>query len=733
MNRRLAATAALLALAAGLHAAQPQFWRIEGARDFLDGELEGVAVDSQGRLRLALAARSLPAADAPAVWSLARDAKGALYAGSGHDGRIFRLDGELAAVFHDSAELEVHALAFGPDGRLYAGTSPDGKVYAIDAAGKAETFYDPSDKYIWALVFDRQGNLFVGTGLEAKVHKVDPQGQGSVVLTSPESHVMSLAIDEAGFVYAGSAPGGIVYRIDSGLRVGVVHDSAYREIKAIGTGRDGAVYVAAVDGEAKAEPARAPAVAPLAPQPAAPVPEGFQADNVAIVAPAAVLPAPRAAEPSRGPAKGAVLRIAASGDVDTLWSSPDDVPQSLLATEDGVLVGTGNKGKLFRVRDDRSWSMETSFAADQVTALLRDKAGLALATSNPGRLYALEGKAAARGSFVSKVKDAETLATWGRIRWDASLPAGAGVEVRTRTGNTSVPDSTWSEWSAPYPAAGQTVAGDKTRFIQVKAVLAAGAGGGPVLEGVHAAYLQRNLRPIVQTVTVHPPGEVYQKPLTVTGEIEILGLEPGQGEPRQASPPQRPLGAISPFGRRLYQRGLQTFSWRAEDPNGDALVYNVDYRAIGDDRWRPLRQRLADAVLTWDTSTVPNGRYVVRVTAADAASNPDALALTGERESAAFDVDNTPPVVSAALVAGRARVRAEVKDDSSPIRRAEYALSGGRWQEIHPQDGINDALEEAYEFDVALEPGAAQVVVVRATDQLGNVGTARVEVSGRAR
>jgi hypothetical protein len=733
MTRRLAATAALLALAASLHAAQPQFWRLEGARDFLDGDLEGLAVDSQGRLRLALAARRLHEADAPAVWSLARDGKGALYAGSGHDGRIFKLDGEQASVFYDAAELEVHALAFGPDGRLYAGTSPDGKVYAIDASGKAETFYDPSDKYVWALAFDRQGNLFVGTGLEAKVHKVDRQGQASVVLTSPESHVMSLAADDAGFVYAGSAPGGIVYRIDAALRVGVLHDSAYREIKAIGPGRDGAVYVAAVDGEGKDEAARTPPAPPLTPQPQAPAPEGFQADNVTIVAAAPVLPTPRPAEPSRGPAKGALLRIAATGDVDTLWSSSDDVPQSLLATEDGVLLGTGNKGKLFRVRDDRSWSMETSFAADQVTALLRDKAGLALATSNPGRLYALDSKAAASGSFSSKVKDAETLATWGRIRWDASLPAGSAVEVRTRTGNTGVPDSTWSDWSAPYPSAGQTVAGDKTRFIQVKAVLTAGAAGGPVLEGVHAAYLQRNLRPIVQAVNVHPPGEVYQKPITVTGEVEILGLEAGQGEPRLGLRQQRPASPISPFGRRLYQRGLQTFTWRAEDPNADGLVYDVHYRAIGDTRWRLLRQGLDDAVLTWDTSTVPNGRYVVRVTASDTPSNPDALALTGDRESAAFDVDNTPPVVSVSLVPGSTRVRAGVKDDSSPIRRAEFALSGGRWQEIHPQDGINDALEEGYEFEPSVEPGATQVIVVRATDQLGNVGTARIEVPGRAR
>ena len=159
----------------------------------------------------------------------------------------------------------------------------------------------------------------------------------------------------------------------------------------------------------------------------------------------------------------------------------------------------------------------------------------------------------------------------------------------------------------------------------------------PVLEGVHTAYLQRNLRPIVHAVTVHPAGEVFQKPLAVTGEIEILGLEPGQGEARFGPLPARPQMAFNPFGRRLYQRGLQTFTWRAEDANGDALAYDVDYRKVGDSRWRALRKGLEDPVLTWDTATVPNGRYLIRVVASDSPANPDAPPFDKEAALAALN------------------------------------------------------------------------------------------------
>jgi hypothetical protein len=266
----------------------------------------------------------------------------------------------------------------------------------------------------------------------------------------------------------------------------------------------------------------------------------------------------------------------------------------------------------------------------------------------------------------------------------------------------------------------------------VRAILTGQDGTTPVLESISTAYLQRNLRPQVTSINVHPPGEVFQKPLAVSGEIEILGLETGEApEPRPGGSLPRPAaGPITSYSRKLYQRGIQTFSWRAEDPNADTLVYDVYYRAARDSLFRLLRKGLTDAVLAWDTSTVPNGRYVLKVVARDTPSNPEALALAGDKESLPFEVDNTPPSVVATLGDSRpARVRAVVRDDSSLIRKAEYSVDGGRWHEVHPIDGINDAMEETYEIQLPELAGPPpHLVVVRATDLLGNVASARVEV-----
>jgi WD40 repeat protein len=736
MPRRVVLTLAILVLPFPARAAQPQFWTIEGAQDFLAGTTEGIAVDSEGRVRLSPAVSLVHDPEAPYVWSLARDASGALYAGTGNDGKVFRIESGSAKLFFDAAELEVHALAAGPDGRLYVGTSPDGKVYAVDAAGLATTFFDPTDKYIWALAFDPQGNLLVATGSDAKVYRVDKKGEATVVLTSADTHLTSLVVDGKGGLYAGSSPGGIIYHVDGAAKVFVLSDTAYREVKALDVGRDGSLYAAAVDG--KDSPPRPTTPAPGTPSGTAVVPEVSVSvtESFALQAPPQPpqAPAPRPQESRSGGAKGALLRLLPTGEVETLWTSSEDMPHAILETDDGVLVATGNGGEIYRVRDDRSWEMVASFPSDQVTALCHGAGGsVFLGTSNAGKVYSISGRAGDRGTFTSKVEDTETVSGWGRIRWEASTSVGTRVEVQTRGGNTGAPDSTWSDWSPVYTHKdGEAITTGRARFIQVRATLIGTGGATPVLDSISTAYLQRNLRPDVSSITVHPPGEVFQKPLGASGELEILGLDEGDSpEPRLGSV-ARPAGAppITAYSRKMQQKGLQTFSWKAEDPNGDTLVYDVFYRAVSDTRFRPLRKGLGDPVLAWDTSTVPNGRYVVKVVARDTPSNPEALALSGEKVSAPFEVDNTPPHVTASLVPGKPpRLRATVTDDDSIIRKAEYTIDGGRWHEVHPTDGINDAREESYEIVLDQLPGQGpHVVVLRAQDLLGNAASAQVEV-----
>ena len=142
---------------------------------------------------------------------------------------------------------------------------------------------------------------------------------------------------------------------------------------------------------------------------------------------------------------------------------------------------------------------------------------------------------------------------------------------------------------------------------------------------------------------------------------------------------------------RSYQKSLQTLLWKADDENDDDLVYDVLYRREGETAWKTLRKATAETILVWDTTTIPNGTYFVKVIASDAPSNPVGSALTGELDSVAFEVDNTPPSIiigNMRVDRGRTIVPFDVKDDHSPVQRVEFSQDGQRWRAVFPTSSM---------------------------------------------
>ena len=759
-RRRAAALwglAATLVLAAGTSqfAAAPTFWTVSTQSDFLKGDVENLSIDSDGRVFLGPSATLVAETAAPFLWSAVAAPDGTLWAGSGNEGKVLKVgkDGKLTTFF-DAAELEVHAIAAAPNGGIYAATSPDGKIYAVAADGSSRVLFDPEDKYIWALAVDRSGNLFAATGDKGVIYKITPDGKGTRFYKTSTTNVVSLAFASDGTLLAGTESPGRLFRIDASGKAFVLLDSPYREIHAVRIAPDGTVYAAAVS--AAQTQGGEDRNAPTQPADTGRPPVASVSTEITAIS---VMDSPVGGSPSTAPSprsprragRGAIYRIRPDGLWDTFWETGDDAPYDVLVEPDGsLLVGTGTEGKIFRVSGDPARAtLVTRVAARQITSLLRDPSGRIVgATSNPGKLFALEAGAARRGTYESDVRDAGTVASWGVIRWRANGRA-AGVEIATRSGNTATPDETWSGWSKPYAEAkGEQITSPNARYLQWRAVLtgegsttSSGNGGraadpaSPVLTSVTAAYLPRNLRPEVSAITVHPPGTVFQRPFS-TGEMEIAGFEENTSDGRQpAQSPPAPGAAAAqsaqaPLGRRIYQKGLQTFVWKAEDQNEDRLQYDVSYRREGETGWRVLRRAIWDPIFVWDTTSVPDGTYVMKVSASDAPSNSPGTSLVGEMESVSFDVDNTPPRVEV-QPAGRGtsgvRIVFSVRDEQSPVHLVEYSLDASRWRLVYPRDGIPDSRNE--EFEVALEAAeAGRSVIIRATDAMNNVATAVADV-----
>ena len=737
-----ALAAALLVACAGgaLRASSPRFFTAATQPDFLKGDLENLSVDSRGQLTLGPASEVVYETPSPFLWTVVPAPDGSLFVGTGNDGRVYRIDAQgRGSQFFDSTELEIHAIVPGPNGGIYAASSPDGQIYKVDRNGRGTPFFDPAQKYIWALATDAKGNVYAAAGERGVVYKITPDGNGSLFYDTKATHATALAFDKAGNLLVGTESPGRVIRVDADGKGFLLLDTPYQEVRALKFDDKGILYVAAANGRPSSS------VAPSTPADSTPAQTAGSSAPVASVTVSTEITAVvvdsasggNSSGSSRQPAgasKGGIYRIAPDGLWDLMWDSRDDLPYDLaFDTENRVVVATGDKGKIYRLEGDPIRPvLVTRAAAAQVTSLYRDARGrLYFATANPGKVSRLSAERAPKGTYESEVRDAAQVSSWGTITWRGATTGTSRVEVSTRSGNTETPDDTWSAWSAPYATSGSPIASPKARYLQWRAVLS-GAGEGPSLTSITAAYLPRNVRPIVRTVTVHPPGIVFQKPYSA-GDPDLSGFDNQTTPERKLTQAAQNAGSGSAVGRKTYQKGLATLQWRADDENDDELVYEVQFRREGDTTWKVLRSGLTESILVWDTTTVPNGTYFVRVVASDAPSNAGNASLAGELDSSAFDIDNTPAAfanAAARLDGTRTVVSVDVRDDHSPVAKLEYSLDGEQWKPVFPADGIADSRSEHYEITLEGRIGA-RGLTLRAMDSMNNVSTTQVEAPAR--
>jgi sugar lactone lactonase YvrE len=753
----VAAAGLLLALVAPAPAAavSSQTWRQRERAEFEKGEPKGVALGADGALRLSPRLDVLFESSQPYIWALAQDAKGVVYAAGGNDGAVERVSasGRPEVVFR-APEPEVHALAVDASGHLYLGTAPGGAIYKIDEKGRTIWRCETGEEYVWALLFDRQGVLHAGTGPEGRILKVDGQGRAEVLFDSAETHIRTLALDRDGRLLAGTDGHGLLFRISPKGEGFVLYDAPLNEIAALAVSPEGTIYAAVLGETGRGVPRAGPP--PAAPAQAAPTPAPG-ADAAPQPSPT---PAPEQAPPiseQRVPIsmEGKLLAISPEGYAREIWSGAQEAILSLAFTASGRLIlGSSQKGRIYALDSGGEISEIARAPSTQVTALLplvRPVAGqaaaearkgrkggagaapgdVAAAGSNFGSLSVLRAGHVASGSFESRVFDARSFATWGRLSWRAEMPRGTSVAVSARSGNTEEPDRTWSDWGpALGEPGGSALDRPPARFLQWRAVLTTeDPGRTPVLREVAVTYLQRNLPPEIRKVEVHPPGVAFQKvPASASaGAPEArpsgsAGAEVEGGARRRAKPQSR----------RGFEAGFRSVTWQAADANDDDLVFDVHYRAVDETTWKPMRSAIDEDFVSWDGAAMPDGTYVVRVIASDAPSNAPGLALTAERVSEQFDVDTTPPRVEDLRVqAGSASLRLSftVTDTFSIVRDVACSVDAGDWVVLFPADGLADAPSERFDAVLPALPPGEHSIVVRATDSAGNTGAGRVLVT----
>ena len=713
------------------HAGQPAVWETSGRTELLKGDARGVSISDTGVLMLSPKLTEVYNTQQTYVWSSAVDNQGNVFLGTGHDGKTYKISASGAgSLLYDAAELDVTALAVGRDGSLFAGTSPDGKVYRITADGKADVYFDPADKYIWSLAIMSDGSLAVGTGDSGKLYRVRAAGanpEASLLVSTNQTHVISLAVTPQGDLIAGTDSGGLVLRVSPEGKTFALFDTQLREIHALAPAADGSIYALALSDAAAG--ARTPST-PTVVTPTQPSEGGTPTTSVTITAiDEAGNPIQGGSGPTRSRsdvsnARSAVFRILPDGATDVVWSSTTVTAFAIAPglQPGSVLIGTADKGRIYSVTNDGRDTLLLQSPEGQISSLLVRNNQVYAASSNQGKLFRFGNELVNEGTFESPVRDAKLTAAWGRIWW-----RGAGaVEMQTRSGNGERPDATWSDWSAAYrDPDGNQISSPRARFIQWRAtVRASSSSGAPSwVEDVSVAYLPRNVAPEVLSITALPIGVGLQQiaQVTVDPNVESSGLDPSVFGPVAQVPP-----------RRFYQRGARSFQWQAEDRNSDTLEYAIYYRALNEQTFRLLKDKLRDNFYTIDGATLADGRYIIKVIATDAPDNPPGQKLMGERVSEPVDIDNTPPVVKAMgqpqITRDAVRLVFAVDDATGKIRKADVSLDGAAWSPVFPDDGIADSGHEVYTVEFsALGPGEHSISL-RTFDSSGNIGTLSITV-----
>jgi len=616
---------------------QPSQWLQTKADDFLAGEAEGVAIVNVGDIELAPKPERLEKTKQFCLWSAAVDDKGNAYFGSGNDGTIYRVAEGKVSTFCETGQVGVHCLLPDGKGNLIAGTSAAGKVLRINAEGKSEVLYTAEDQYVWSLAL-HGADLYAGTGYGGKVIKISADGSAQVFAELPAAHVLCLAFS-GDTLYAGTSEDGVLYKIDAAGKAEAVYESSDDCISALAVGPDGTVYVGTAG-------------------------------------------------------EGKIVKLAPNTPPKVLYDSPERAINCLLMTDSSLYAGTGDKGRLLHLVDaepEPRAAVVADLDPQQVLSLAKLPDGSLLAgTGNMGEVFKLPASGQAEGVFESDVFDAQRLASWGMISWQATVPEGAALEVQTRSGSTSDPDQTWSSWSGVYSkATGELVTSPPARFIQYRAKLIRRNQAQPIVHSVKLAYLGENQKPTVE----------LQKPQ----EGSALSKE-------------------------------QELTWKAEDPDKDTLTHSVYASHDGGATWETLKADLEEPKFKWDTTKATEGVYQLKIVVSDQRSNP-VDAKQAEVVVGGIVVDNTPPKLynleKGELTPEKTvTIKGLASDALTAITAVEYRIGEkGKYQAVPAADKVYDTGAESFALTtVPLEPGE-QTIEVRASDAAGNWATEKFKVT----
>lgn len=595
------------------------------ADDFEKGRAEGTMVRSDGTVMLAPRAEVIATADEPVIWSLAADGP-AVWFGTGNPGRVYRRQpGAEAVMLCDTGSPLVLSLLPLGDGSALAGTGPDGRVLRIAADGAVTVAHELPVTYVWALARLADGGIVAGTGPEGHIYRLGERAE--VLATVSQPHVLALAVAGERLYAGGGDDQAAVYEIAA--------DGGTRQL--FGTTDGSCTGIAVAD------------------------------DGRLLVVTANA---------------GKAWLVEPAGRGREVYASNQDVLHAAAFVNGCFYAGTADDGKLVAINGAGQHGVALQDrVSEQIVRLAAGDGVLYAAAAGPARVWRMDLTATTEGIYRSAALDGERYSRWAHFEWDATVPAGATLQVDVRSGNSKTPeDGSWSAWTGALTTSGDPIAAPPARYAQYRLRLGGSYTVGPEVRRAALFYLPQNRQP----------------KLTVS--------KPKSGDA---------------------MRGKFKLTWEAQDDDKDTMVASICTRPAGGGEWTLMETVEDETSWEWDTTGVADGRYDLKFVLSDEPSNP----VGAESDEAVIEdvtVDNGYPKIVLLGIPRRTDRPLEIlglaTDALSRITSIDWTPAGKeRWRAVVARDGLLDANTELFTVSLPELPEDETAVKLRVRDAAGNV------------
>lgn len=642
-----------------------------------NGTYNGIMLTEQGSLVLAPIIEKDGAIDGKFIWKIYPSKDGSMYAAiSGNGAELYKRNaGENSFnLFVKSTNESAFTSVISDDfGNIYAATAPYARIIKYDSSGSEIWSKNVDDMYIWDMKFDNTGNLYAAAGgNNARVLKISADGNITEILKTEEQHAMSLYFDsKKNKLYIGTAGRGLVLSLDlatnsENIAFKTLYDTAQNEVYAITMDNIGNLYF----GTATREPYYLilPSI----------IDGGKQADD-------------RDRE-----FRNSLYRADTNGTVQRLFFLNQTLVFALSSDKDNnIYFITGDNADIYKINgEDGLLSYIGGLENKTISTFSATEDGLYFAVSKTGEIYKMKNGNPSEGSFISDTLDLRLLSKLGSLNAMTSKPNGSDILFEVRTGNVARVDNTWSDF-IPIAEDGKINVPDG-RFLQFKVTMkTSNADSVPVLSSMDFTYVENNLAPDV-----------------LNGGLTTYYKQQNDSNETAKSP-------------QLEENETMIY-WKGSDPNGDKLIYDLEYRLKGERNYRKLANNLENSYFRLKSYLMPSGIYDFRITASDRNDNPIDLAKTKTLEVLNIKYDNDPPEILDFKVnsenaerTARRKITFRAEDKLSFLKTVRYSTITEEWNYIVPDDKVLDSMNES--FTIIIDDENAGSITIEVSDTEGNV------------